>query len=68
MSEKDSHREVEEAPKTEVEPVKSVQWYQPLIKSLPASTVEFFGEYSGIVGEEAVKTHIYEVRDRAWRV
>lgn len=68
LSEKDGHQEAEEAPKTEIESAKSVQWYQPLIKSLPVSTVEFFGQYSGIMGEEAVKRHIYEVRDRAWKV
>ncbi|KAK5996777.1 Asnovolin E/Chermesin D methyltransferase nvfJ [Cladobotryum mycophilum] len=48
--------------------IKSVEWYQPVIKSLPQSTVRFFEEYVGIKGEEAIKEHIYRTRDKAWQV
>ncbi|KAK6836469.1 hypothetical protein PG987_006964 [Apiospora arundinis] len=47
---------------------KTVEWYQPTVKSLPDSTVEFFENYVGINGEERIKEHIYRVRDTAWKV
>ncbi|KAI1112054.1 hypothetical protein F5Y14DRAFT_463789 [Nemania sp. NC0429] len=47
---------------------KDVQWYQPQIKTLPQSTVDFFEKYVGIKGTEAVASHIYHVRDKAWEV
>ncbi|KAK7914020.1 hypothetical protein PG985_011723 [Apiospora marii] len=50
------------------DPTKAVEWFQPTVKSLPPSTVEFFENYIGIKGEEAIKEHIYMIRDMAWRV
>lgn len=47
---------------------KAVEWYQPTVKSLPDSTVEFFENYVGIKGDEKIKEHIYRVRDTAWKV
>lgn len=47
---------------------KSVEWYQPTVKSLPPGTVDFFQKYVGIEGEEAIKAHIYRVRDMAWKM
>ncbi|KAK8112943.1 hypothetical protein PG984_013469 [Apiospora sp. TS-2023a] len=49
-------------------PNKSVEWYQPTVKSLPESTVRLFDNYVGIKGEEAIKRHIYKIRDMAWKV
>ncbi|KAK8078904.1 hypothetical protein PG994_002711 [Apiospora phragmitis] len=49
-------------------PTKYVEWYQPTVKTLPKSTVEFFENYIGIKGEEAIKEHIYKIRDMAWTV
>ncbi|ORY70427.1 uncharacterized protein BCR38DRAFT_106276 [Pseudomassariella vexata] len=45
-----------------------VQWYQPAIKFLPRSTVDFFENYVGVKGKDAITTHIYNVRDMAWQV
>ncbi|KAK8062602.1 hypothetical protein PG997_014699 [Apiospora hydei] len=50
------------------DPSKAVEWYQPTVKSLPAGTVEFFEIYIGIKGEDAIKEHIYTIRDMAWKV
>ncbi|KAK8859631.1 hypothetical protein PGQ11_010365 [Apiospora arundinis] len=47
---------------------KTVEWYQPTVKSLLDSTVEFFENYVGIKGDEKIKEHIYRVRDMAWKV
>ncbi|KAK7959768.1 Methyltransferase [Apiospora aurea] len=47
---------------------KVVEWYQPTVKSLPASTVEFFENYVGVKGEDVIKEHIYTIRDMAWKV
>lgn len=46
----------------------NVEWYQPMIKTLPPSTVSFFEDYVGIKREEAIKRHIYNVRNIAWKV
>ncbi|KAK8029765.1 Methyltransferase [Apiospora rasikravindrae] len=50
------------------DPSKAVEWYQPTVKSLPLSTVEFFENYIGVKGENAIKQHIYMIRDMAWEV
>ncbi|KAK7911812.1 hypothetical protein PG985_014293 [Apiospora marii] len=50
------------------DPTKSVEWYQPTVKSLSDSTVELFESYVAIRGEEAIKSHIYRIRDMAWKV
>ncbi|PQE32764.1 methyltransferase domain-containing protein [Rutstroemia sp. NJR-2017a WRK4] len=47
---------------------KKVDWYQPEIKALPSSTMEVFKNYAGFQTEEEMKTHIYRVRDKAWKV
>jgi hypothetical protein len=46
---------------------KMVEWYQPTLKALPASTVEVFTEYVGL-SEAEVNAHIHTVRDKAWDV
>lgn len=47
---------------------KLVEWYQPALKALPASTLEVFTKYVGLKSEEEVKEHIYKLRDKAWNV
>ena len=47
---------------------KAVEWYQPILKTLPASTIEVFTKYVGLSSEEEVKAHIHMVRDKAWDV
>ncbi|KAH9986438.1 hypothetical protein F4779DRAFT_611818 [Xylariaceae sp. FL0662B] len=47
---------------------KDVEWYQPAIKSLSPSTIEFFQKYVGINDEQAIKEHIYRIRDKAWKI
>lgn len=54
--------------KAKEDSTKAVEWYQPTVKSLPESTISFFENYVGIKGEEAIKDHIYRVRDMAWRM
>lgn len=46
---------------------REVEWYHPVMKTLPSTTVEVFVKYSG-VAEEEVRQHIYSVRDKAWEV
>ncbi len=47
---------------------KTVEWYQPTLKTLPKVTVEVFMKYVGLSSEEEVKEHIYSVREKAWDV
>lgn len=58
----------EQARQTPSDPSKLVEWYQPTVKSLPADTVELFENYVGIKGQDAIKKHIYQIRDVAWKV
>ena len=51
-----------------IEASKTVEWYQPTLKALPAVTVEVFLKYVGLSSEEEVKQHIYSVRGKAWDV
>lgn len=59
---------IDRAQETGDDRTKYVEWYQPTVKSLPESTVELFENYVGIGGEEAIKSHIYKIRDLAWKV
>lgn len=59
---------LEPSVKSSVDLTKNVEWYQPVIKSMPQSTIEFFEKYVNIKGEQAIKKHIYHVRDKAWKV
>lgn len=65
---KDNHQAIEPAQEARDDPTKSVEWYQPTVKSLSESTVELFESYVGIRDEEAIKSHIYRIRDMAWKV
>lgn len=68
---KDNHQASQNIDRTQEagdDPTKSVEWYQPTVKSLSESTVELFENYVGIRGEEAIKRHIYRIRDMAWKV
>ncbi|KAK8063668.1 hypothetical protein PG996_008320 [Apiospora saccharicola] len=68
---KESHqasKTIDRAQRDREEPTKSVKWYQPTVKSLSETTVELFENYAGITGEEAIKSHIYRIRDMAWKV
>lgn len=47
---------------------KAVEWYQPGIRSLSPGIAEFFKLYVGLEDENAIKAHIYRVRDEAWKV
>ena len=47
---------------------RTVEWYQPKLKTLPVVTVEVFMKYVGLSSEEEVKEHIYSVREKAWDV
>jgi len=59
-------QEMEVQPK--VGAAREVEWYQPTLKALPASTVDVFTRYVGLESEEEIKAQIYAVRDKAWNV
>lgn len=53
---------------TEKEETREVEWYQPVMKKLPSSTIEVFVNYAGLADEKETIEHIYAVRDKAWDV
>ena len=48
-----------------VQLARNVEWYQPVLNTLPETARRVFRDYSG-VSEDGIVDHIYQVRDKAW--